>query len=612
MTIPAGVTTIGYSAFGNCDSLTSINVDENNLYFSSADGVLYDKDKTTLIQYPCGKAGEYSFPASVTGSEFGAFDGCTSLTSIIIPDGMLTIWNSAFSGCYSLTSVTIPDSVTDIKNQAFSGCKALTDVYYGGTLAQAAQISVGTNSNDYLNNAVWHTSDGFSYKKSNFGATGNCNWTLDDDGHLTVFGKGKMADYNNNSPAPWGESITSVTIEDGVTKIGNYGFLLCESLMTLTIPDSVTSIGEHAFRACYSLTSVTIGDSVTTIDTHAFAGCYALNTVIIPDSVTTIGDSAFYKCTSLTEVTIPDSVTTIGDYVFSGCTSLASVTIPDSITTIGYQAFYDCDSLTSVTIPDGVTTIGSLAFSNCDSLASVTIPDSVTTINASAFSSCDSLQDVHYHGTAQDKAAISIAGNNTQLTSATWHYYDNGCDATCNDCTTTRAPIHSYDHTCDTDCNECGAVREIEHTYDHTYDTECNVCGAVREVNCPIAYLGASVSADVSGLAMLFSTDAEGIAVKADTTGQADFTNATYNGYKLLELGVVANNSLDSTTIKGVYLYSPEDDCSSFAFRITDIPANQLDTVITMTPYYIIEIDGVATTVYGEAQSNTYNKAANH
>ena len=244
--------------------------------------------------------------------------------------------------------------------------------------------------------------------KSKTGTTGDCTWTLQGT-DLTISGNGAMGDFD----APWGKNITSVTIENGVTAIGDQAFDYCTKLTSVTIPDSVTSIGDCAFSNCTGLTSVTIPDSVTEIGVWAFYGCDGLadengfiivknvlygycgagGDVIIPNFVTTIGGSAFFNCYSLTSVTIPDSVTSISNDAFGDCTSLTSVTISDSVTSIGYEAFWNCTSLTSVTIPDSVTSIGDYAFENCTSLTSVTIPDSVATIGAAAFSGCDGLAD---------------------------------------------------------------------------------------------------------------------------------------------------------------------------------------------------------------------------
>ena len=151
----------------------------------------------------------------------------------------------------------------------------------------------------------------------------------------------------------------------------------------------------------------------------------------------------------------------------------------------------------------------------------------------------------------------------------------------------------------------------LGHTYDHEFDVNCNICGTVREVAGPMSFIGKSVSEDVSGLAFLFNVQASGIVVKAGTCVQADYTNATYNGYKLLKVGVIASNGKSETNIEGLRMYELEEDCAKFAFRIINIPADKLDVEITMTPYYVVEIDGEATTIYGEAETSSYNAVAN-
>ncbi len=174
--ITDSVTSIGNRAFYGCTSLTSINVNNNNINYLSQDGILFNKDKTILIQYPARKTNTtYIIPDSVTSIGDGAFYNCTSLTSIVIPDSVTTIGvkafyytrltsvtipdsvtsisDIAFGYCTSLTSVTIGDSVTSIGDYAFSDCRSLTDVWYEG--ASQANISIGSN-NEYLTSATWH------------------------------------------------------------------------------------------------------------------------------------------------------------------------------------------------------------------------------------------------------------------------------------------------------------------------------------------------------------------------------------------------------------------------------------------------------------------------
>ena len=261
----------------------------------------------------------------------------------------------------------------------------------------------------------------------------NVTYLLDTStGVLTISGTGKMTDYHDYDSTPFYKDtkIKVITIDFGVTSIGDYAFNLCTSLTSVTIPNSVTSIGYEAFDYCESLTSITIPNSVTSIGDYAFRGCTSLTSITIPNSVTSIGGDAFYGCTSLTSVTIGNSVTSIGGNPFSGCKSLLSIevsdnnknyssfdgilfnknkseliaypagktdseyAIPNSVTSIGSYAFYGCTSLTSVEIPDGVTSIDWHAFSNCTNLTSIIIPNSVTSVGSYAFEYCTSLTSI--------------------------------------------------------------------------------------------------------------------------------------------------------------------------------------------------------------------------
>ena len=289
--------------------------------------------------------------------------------TVVIPDSVTSIGNSAFRNCTSLTSVTIPDSVTSIGDDAFMDCTGLTSVTYTGTLAGWCAI-------DFLN----YSANPLANKKAIL--------------------------YISNLP------VTDVQIPNNATEIKNYAFGGYTKLTSVTIPDTVTSIGDSAFLGCTSLTSVTIPDSVTSIGDYAFYNCTRLMSVTIPNGVTSIGSGAF-GYTSLTNVTIPDSVTSIENVVFYNCTKLTSVTIPDNVTSIGNSAFSNCTGLTSVTIGNGVTSIEGHAFRNCTSLTSVTIGNNVTSIGESVFSDCTSLAEIQFEGTKAQWKAIKGSDNVT-------------------------------------------------------------------------------------------------------------------------------------------------------------------------------------------------------
>ena len=304
----------------------------------------------------------------VTAIKDFAFQYCSGITSITIPDWVSSIGNSAFSGCSGLKSINIPNSVTTIGDLAFDYCLELKSISIPSSVT-----SIGATPFSSCNNLESINVDN---QNKNYSSV---------DGVLFDKSKQTIITY------PIKKGGSTYSIPNSVTTIGNLAFDKCTSLTSVTIPNSVTTIGNSAFSGCKGLTSVTIPTSVTTIGNSAFSGCMGLASVTIPTSVTTIGNSAFSSCIGITSLTIPNSLTTIGEYTFSYCSGLASVTIPSSVTSIGKNAFFNCTNLASVTIPSSVTSIGSGAFYYCSRLASITIPESVKSIGSTAFSGCSKL-----------------------------------------------------------------------------------------------------------------------------------------------------------------------------------------------------------------------------
>lgn len=414
-------------------------------------------DKDTVSQdgfvYVISEDGSY---ATVTGYKGTSTDITVSNTYKGIP--VTTIGDNAFEGCSALKSVTIPESITKIGSSAFRGCSSLESItlpFVGDSLKTSSdtyQYPLGYIFGEVNYDGATKTTQYFygasadTFIESDYYIPSNLKSVTITGGNI-LFGAFCFC-----------STLTSVTIPDDLTHIGDGAFAGCSGITSITISESVTSIGDSAFEDCTSLTSVYISDiaawcnisfatsssnplycagenlyingnlitelvipeGVTSIPNYAFYHQLNITSVTIPDGIEFIGEGAFKDCSSLTSVTIPDGVTLIKMAAFKGCSSLASVKIPDSVTSIYDAAFSDCSSLKCVIIPNGMTFIEPDMFSGCSSLRSVTIPDSVTYIGSDAFYNCQQLTDVYYTGTEEKWNSISIIGSsNEKLTNVT-------------------------------------------------------------------------------------------------------------------------------------------------------------------------------------------------
>ncbi len=417
VTIPQSVTSIGINAFGFCENLENIFIEEENTAYTSVDGVLFNKDLTTLVTYPAGKEDAtyqipegvteisgYAFggcnnltsvtipegvtvigvvaflhcsnltsvtiPASVTEIGMGAFNSCLSLTSITIPEGVTYIDEFTFNECHSLTSVVIPRSVTRIAMSAFSGCDGLKDVYYTGSQSQWNGIEI-SDGNDSLLSADIHFDPSGSTGSGTFGD--NLTWSVDAEGTLTISGTGAIPDfeyvtgetpnsvYDGGANTPWRSYlIRKVVVNEGITSVGSMALAYLEKMESISLPASLRELGNHAL-----------------------ANNFGLKQIVLPENLETLDEMALFQCIGLSSLHIPAGVKSIGESAIDGC-HLDSITVDEANTAFCAEdgVLYTKDkkellaitsNRTELTIPDSVTRVGSALFFDGGNIVSVTI-----------------------------------------------------------------------------------------------------------------------------------------------------------------------------------------------------------------------------------------------
>ena len=347
----------------------------------------------------CSSLKAVTIPAGINTIEKNAFDSCTNLESVIIPDSVTYIEEYAFFNCPNLKSVTIPKSVVSIGDYAFGfdSYHDRVEFFLISCYCDTAGETYAKNNNlsyDLLDNNYETGSDGpFDYMELEDGTVEltkynrfEYNVTIPSmlgSKKVTSIGKGAfLGEYN----------LTSLTIPDGVTKIGDEAFLNTP-LRSLTIPDSVISIGNKAFYQT-SLTSITIPQNVKSIGSEAFYYCPNLQSVTILGSVESFGGRAFFNCIGLKSISFGNNIKNIGYESFAQCSSLERVNIPGNIKNIDQKAFANCSQLINVTLEKGVETIGRQAFDGCFALKSIIMQEGVTSIGDMAFYYCSSLESL--------------------------------------------------------------------------------------------------------------------------------------------------------------------------------------------------------------------------
>jgi len=402
------VESIGFEAFAYCESLDDVNL---SVSWNSCPSY-----NSTMNANYCGQI----------------FEGCESLKTIIVPEGMEALPGYAFNGADYLESVVFPESITEIKNHTFYNCSNLKEI-----VIPEQVTAIGKSAFCYCSSL-----SSIEFKTN----------ILAELGHFA---------FNECS------SLTSIDLPDSIQSIGYRAFAYCYDLEEINIPvawtECPTSATDgtinatycgHIFEDCYSLKNIVLPQEWTTLPSYAFAYCDEIETIQMPETLESIANHVFYSCSSLKEIVIPKGVISIKKsafcycydlekvtfetedlqeiylYAFNGCNSLKEITLPDSVEKIGYKAFADCSVLEKVnlplnwtecpssatdgtisstycgyifsncpkfltaSIPEGSTLLPAYAFANCGSLLTVKLPDTLEKIGKSAFINCSKLTDI--------------------------------------------------------------------------------------------------------------------------------------------------------------------------------------------------------------------------
>ena len=289
-------------------------------------------------EQPVGKS---SFTYTVTNNQV-TITGLSDeyLTDLVIPETIedlpvTAIKGYAFNGCSQITSITVPNSVTSIGNGAFKGTNPtkVTLPFIGSTRGQPGYNSsvFGYIFGDTNSSSTETTTQYYGSSSSYYCIPKTIKEVVISDETIIPYG----AFYN----CYW---IEKININENVTELGVYSFYNCSSLQSFKIPNLITEIKFRTFYNCEALKNIVVPDTLTKYGEGSFSGCTSLENIPLPNELTSIGSAAFSGCSALvnTNLVIPNNVTTIGSYAFSGCSNISNITVPTSVTTIGRGAFY--------------------------------------------------------------------------------------------------------------------------------------------------------------------------------------------------------------------------------------------------------------------------------
>lgn len=352
MVIPDSVTSMGNGVFSGCNKLESLTLpfvgsrkepeaaSKESLFAYIFGSANYAEASAVKQYYSDSAYSTYYLPDSlvkvtITGGKllYGAFDHCSNLKQISIPDTVTSIAPYVFRDCKGLEDIVIADGVTEIGKYALSGCSGLTSI----SLPEKLQS---------IDSAAFS----------------DCT------------------------------ALEKIKLPQQITQIADRLFQGCSSLQEISMAGQVETIGEEAFRGCEAIKEISLPAKLTELGNGAFRNCTALQQITVPVGVTVIHDYTFSGCTALQEAAIMGKVTGIGNYAFAKCSLLEAMLIPETVTEIGNYAFSDCETIKAIELPQEITQIGSYAFQNCVSLTEMEVPENTQTIGSAAFSGCSALQ----------------------------------------------------------------------------------------------------------------------------------------------------------------------------------------------------------------------------
>lgn len=401
--IPGTVRAIGEKAFFGCVNLAHLDICDGveiiaSLAFancSQLEDIYLPESVSALGQYAfegCNSIRTAILPTLLARIEDGVFSGCSALEHISIPQNLTYIGADAFARCEALKSLVLPKTLTEIGQHALLKCSALSEVIFSGMISQWRNIDKGAEWDSEAERYILYCTERPPYSEGLL-------YTLNEEEQVyTVDGIGECIDKDIVIPAEH-EGLP-------VTAIGERAFY-GESMLSITIEEGIKEIAPFAFAFCGDLEYIDLGVNLSTIEEEAFAGT-AISAANIPNSVSYIGLGAFANNESLKYIRLGEGISAIPDECFYGCTNLRSVELLGKVTQLGESAFERCSSLITFTVPIDVQVIPEKAFYGCTDLASVNLGENIKEIDMWVFEGCDNLKTVNYQGSSAQWILISV------------------------------------------------------------------------------------------------------------------------------------------------------------------------------------------------------------